>query len=236
MLLIFIFFFIIIYFFYIFLYKSKIDQIQKKIITPDQAIEELVQGNKAYHSFWNFITGTNRKSVATVQNPFAIVLSCSDSRVPTEIIFNQLGLGNLFIVRNAGNIADGVALGSIEYGIDQLQALLILVLGHERCGAVTATIDSVLTQNVNKSGHIQDIINRITPAANTILNKYNTTNFDETTKIDIINACVKENIHHVIATLYQESKIIADALDSQKIKIVGAYYDLQDGNIHIITK
>src|SRR5580658_1071953 len=106
---------LVIFFFYILVYKSYFLS-ASKITTPDQALAELMQGNKKYNSFWNFITRANRKSVATMQRPFAIILSCSDSRVPTEIIFNQLDLGSLFIIRNAGNVADGVVLGSIEFG------------------------------------------------------------------------------------------------------------------------
>lgn len=227
-------FFIIIYFFYKLLYKTSTKN-NKKITTPEQALEELLQGNREYHSFWNFLTGTNRKSVAAVQNPFAIVLSCSDSRVPTEIIFNQLGLGNLFIVRSAGHVTDSIALGSIEYGVDQLGALLIIVLGHERCGAVTSTLESILDHSAPKSGHIQDIMNKISPAALAILQKNNITKFsEEDHKIKIINQTVQENIQHVVKSLYEESTIIAHAVDTHKIKIIGAYYDLKDGDIHII--
>ncbi len=223
-----------IFFFYIILYKSYTLS-TSKITTPDQALAELIQGNKEYNSFWNFISKANRKSVASIQRPFAIVLSCSDSRVPTEIIFNQMDLGSLFIIRNAGNVVDGVVLGSIEYGVRELEALLIIVLGHERCGAVTATIDAIIQNKPERSGHIKDIMNAISPAAHKILNQHpineSTTQY---TKDEIINKIVKENIRMVIATIYQNSEIIAQALDTQKIKIIGAYYDLDDGNIKIL--
>lgn len=224
----------VIFFLYILLYKSYFLS-ASKITTPDQALDELIQGNKEYNSFWNFITKANRKSVANVQRPFAIVLSCSDSRVPTEIIFNQLDLGSLFIIRNAGNIADGVVLGSIEFGVAQLQALLIIVLGHERCGAVTATIDTIIDNSPEQSGHIKDIINAIKPAAHAILEKNNITGaMHGSLKDDIINKTVKENVRLVIDNLYKNSQIISDAIDSKKIKMVGAYYDLDDGNIKIV--
>jgi len=211
-----------------------------KITTPDQALAELIQGNKKYNSFLNFIAKAKRKSVATIQRPFAIVLNCSDSRVPTEIVFNQLDVGSLFTVRNAGNVADGVALGSIEFGVESLGALLIIVLGHERCGAVEATISSIIKHSPEQSGHIKDIINAITPAAHNVLHK---NNIDESqhenlkghSKTEIINDTVKENVRLVIENLYNNSKIISQALDTNKIKIVGAYYDLDNGNIKIIT-
>jgi len=224
---------IFIFLFYILLYNRYKPH---KITTPDEALAELLQGNKEYNSYWNFITRANRKSVAMVQRPFAIALSCSDSRVPTEIIFNQLNLGNLFIVRNAGNIADGVVLGSIEYGISELGASLILVLGHERCGAVTATINSILKHTPEPAGHVKNIIKAIRPAAHTILNKYNNTDtLNEEMKIKIINETVQENIKSIIQHLLEHSEIIANAVANKKVKIVGAYYDLDDGNVHIIA-
>lgn len=224
----------VIFFLYIILYKSYFLS-ASKITTPDQALEELLQGNKEYTSSWNFITKANRKSVATVQRPFAIVLSCSDSRVPTEIIFNQMGLGSIFIIRNAGNVADGVVLGSIEYGVAQLEALLIIVLGHERCGAVTSTIDAIINGHPEESGHIKDIISAIRPAALQVLEKNNIEGFIEGAfKTEIINKTVKENVRLVMNTIYKNSEIISKALDSKKIKIVGAYYDLEDGNIKIL--
>ena len=222
------------FFIYILVYKSY-SLSTSKISTPDQALAELIKGNKEYNSFWNFISRANRKSVATVQRPFAIVLSCSDSRVPTEIIFNQLGLGNLFIIRNAGNVVDGVVLGSIEYGVEQLGALLVIVLGHERCGAVTTTIEAIINNRPESSGHIKDIINAISPAARNILKKYKAhTAIDEELKTAIIKEAVKENVQLVMQDLSKHSQIIADALESKKIKVIGAYYDLDDGKVEII--
>ncbi len=227
-------FYCVTFFIYVLVYKSY-NLSTSKITTPDQALAELMRGNKKYNSFLNFLARANRKSVATAQRPFAIVLSCSDSRVPTEIIFNQLGLGNLFIIRNAGNVVDGVVLGSIEYGVDQLGALLIIVLGHERCGAVTATIEAILDNRPEPSGHIKDIMNAISPAALNILKKHNAhTALNEQLKAAIIKEAVKENVQLVIQDLSKYSQIIADALDSKKIKVVGAYYDLDDGNVQII--
>lgn len=218
------------------LYMIKYKNYQRKnILSPDQALKELIAGNKEYNSFWNFIKRANRKSVAIIQRPFAIILSCSDSRVPTEIIFNQLNLGSLFIIRNAGNVTDGLVLGTLEYGVDQLGALLIIILGHERCGAVTATIDAIICKSPEQVGHIKNIINALTPAAKKVLEKYNITHqMDEETKIKIINETVQENVKTVLHSLEKKSDIIAQAVSSGKIKIVGAYYDLDDGNVHLL--
>lgn len=225
-----------IFFIYILVYKSYFLS-ASKIATPDQALEELLKGNKKYNSSWNFITKKRRKLVATIQRPFAIVLSCSDSRVPTEIIFNQLNVGSLFIVRNAGNVVEETVLGSVEYGIDQLGALLVIVLGHERCGAVSSTIDSIINHSPELSGHIKDIINAIKSAAQTILDKNNITEpISGACRDEIISKTVKENVRVTLDSLYNNSTIIAQAVDSQKIKLVGAYYDLDDGDIKLIEK
>lgn len=209
---------------------------RNKITKPEQALDELIKGNKRYNSFWNFFKKAHRKSVAMTQRPFAIILSCSDSRVPTEIIFNQLNLGNLFIVRNAGNVIDGAVLGSIEYGVEKLGALLIIVLGHERCSAVTATIDSILGQSPEQHGHIKTIINAISPAANAILKQKNidTIITDEAIKIDIINTTVQKNVKLVMQSLYNKSQIITHAVKTNQINIVGAYYELDHGNVIIL--
>lgn len=227
--------FSIIFFFYLLLYKSY-GLSTSKITTPEQALVHLIEGNKKYNSFWNFITRANRKSVATVQKPFAIVLSCSDSRVPTEIIFNQMNLGSLFIIRNAGNVVDGVVLGSIEYGITELKALLVIVLGHERCGAVTTTIDAILENRPESSGHIKDIINAISPAAHNILQQYiEQVTISDQLKESIVKQAVKENVRLIIQDLSQYSDIVAHAVQTKTIKVVGAYYDLDDGDVKIIT-
>lgn len=217
------------------LYKNYY-QTTKQIKTPDQALHELLQGNKSYNSFWNFTTRANRKSVAITQRPFAIILSCSDSRVPTEIIFNQLNLGSLFIIRNAGNVVDKVALGSIEYGVSQLGALLLIVLGHDRCGAITTTIETIIENKPEASCNIKYIINALRPSVFNILKDYSINHpIDENLKKQLVRDAVKENVRLRIQDIYQNSEIIEQAISANKIKIIGAYYDLDDGNIEIIA-
>ncbi len=228
-------FFCVIFFIYILVYKSYSFS-TSKITTPDQALQFLLKGNNQYNSFWNFTRRANRKSVSIIQRPFAVILSCSDSRVPTEIIFNQLNLGNLFIIRNAGNVVDGVVLGSIEYGIDQLGAVLLIVLGHERCGAITATVDHILENKPESACHVKDIINAISPAAYEVLEDNKISGqISDTTKADIIEQVVKKNVALVVQTLSEKSTIIKKAYESNKIKIVGAFYDLGNGQVNIIS-
>ena len=114
-------------------------------VSPDEALQKLMEGNRQYvegkmtHEAKS--DTASRAALATSQKPYAIILSCADSRVPPEIVFDK-GLGELFVVRVAGNVADPVVLGSVEYAAEHLGAPLVMVLGHERCGAVTATVDA----------------------------------------------------------------------------------------------
>jgi len=206
------------------------------ITTPDEALNFLIQGNKVFNSPWQITRKKYRQATAFEQKPFAIILNCSDSRVPTEIIFNQLNVGSLFVIRNAGNVIEGTALGSIEYGIAQLGALLIIVLGHERCGAVMATVDSYINNQKSPSSNIQKIIDAITPAVHKVCSDHNISlPCDARTKSFIVSQAIKENVLLEMNNLYTSSEIIKKAVNSNKIKIVGAYYDLDDGNVKIIS-
>lgn len=214
-----------------------------QITNPDQALSELIKGNKKFTKNW----GGKRKNVAIKQSPFAIVLTCSDSRVSPEILFNQFDLGDLFVIRNAGNVLDNIAIGSIEYGVEHLNALLIIILGHERCGAVTATIDAIKENKFPTTGYIKNIIDIISPAVNAvilrnnnILTDYSDQNFtgsalQQQLNDQIVTDSIKANVKLTASLLYQKSEIVRKAVDENKIKIVGAYYDLDDGNIQIIS-
>lgn len=206
---------------------------KRKYISPQQALEMLLQGNNEYIQ-----SGTSefdRKSVAHSQHPFAIILSCSDSRVSPELIFNQLHVGSLFIVRNAGNIVDQIVLGSIEYGVKYLESPLIIVLGHERCGAISATVDAILEDYNECAIHIKNIIDAIKPTAHTVIQDMNITHeISLEEKNNIIKQTAFANIHRVIAQISQDSPIISEALRAHKIKLIGAYYDLDYGNLEFI--
>jgi carbonic anhydrase len=221
--------------FFLIMYVSINTKKTPTITTPDQALEFLLEGNKVFNSPWQITKKKYRQATAFEQKPFAIILNCSDSRVPTEIIFNQLNVGSLFVIRNAGNVIAGTALGSIEYGIEQLGAVLIIVLGHERCGAVMATVDACINHSTSPSKNIQKIINAITPAVEKVIIDNNITMpCDAATKSFIVSESIKENVRLEMNNLYTSSDIIKKAVDAQKIKIVGAYYDLDDGNVKII--
>jgi carbonic anhydrase len=186
-------------------------------LTPDKAFNELLKGNKRFAS--QKTQGLNRtvfrlKEIAQGQNPFAAILGCADSRVPAEIVFDQ-GLGDLFVVRVAGNVATPEEIGSLEFGTLVLGAKVLMVLGHERCGAVQAAID-----NKPVPGKISAILDQIQPAV--ISTSKNSP--------DRLAEATIANVKLQMATL-KASPVIADLINTKKLKIVGAVYDLDTGLI-----
>ncbi len=187
----------------------------KVVANSDEAIEALNQGNKRFAQ--QKVTQGNRGSfrlreVAKGQKPFAAILGCADSRVPVEILFDQ-GLGDLFVVRVAGNVATPEEVGSLEYGTLVLGAKVILVLGHERCGAVDATI-----QGKPVPGKIGSILEHIKPAVTATANQSGDR---------LMNATIA-NIKNQIAEL-KTSPVLTDLIKTGKLKIVGGFYDLDTG-------
>src|SRR5579862_2487005 len=159
-----------------------------------------------------------RRKLASGQSPNVIILSCSDSRVSPEVIFDQ-SLGDLFVVRTAGNIADPVALGSIEYAVDHIHSPLLVVLGHTKCGAVTAACSGEKMPSAN----LQAIVDKIDPAVS--LAKTHAKS-DE-----LIESTVKENVHQSAKDLLANSAIIRDAVKSGKLTVVEAEYELGSGEV-----
>jgi carbonic anhydrase len=186
---------------------------------PDLALTRLLSGNKRY------ITATmahpnqtieRRNDLAQSQAPFAIIVSCSDSRVPPEILFDQ-GIGDLFVVRSAGEVMGEVGIGSIEYAVAHLGSSLIMVMGHERCGAVKATVEGG-----EAPGSIGFICAHIKPAVDRAKKEGG----------EVLNNAIQYNAENVAKRLTQ-SPIIGEALSQDKIKIVSAVYDLDDGIVKL---
>jgi carbonic anhydrase len=161
----------------------------------------------------------HRASLAEGQTPTAVVFGCADSRVAAEIIFDQ-GLGNMFVVRTAGHVMDAAVLGSIEYAVTVLSVPLIVVLGHDSCGAVKATL-AALDEGVLPGGYVLDIVERVTPSI--LLGRH-----DGLTRVDEFEA------RHVIETTKQlvgRSKAVADGVESGRLAIAGLTYQLADGRV-----
>lgn len=203
-------------------------------MSPDEAMQKLMDGNKHYVE--NKLTNAamsdaaTRTSLATSQKPYAIILSCSDSRVPPEIIFDK-GLGEIFVVRVAGNIPDPIVIGSIEYAVEHLGSSLIMVLGHERCGAVTATVDAKgkSTGSKNIDAIVKEIEPSVIPATNDCAACKDEKDCAATKKSELVNCVIDTNAKQVAANLTKNSEMLKHLVDEKKIKIVVAKYDLDDG-------
>jgi carbonic anhydrase len=205
-------------------------------VSADEALQKLMDGNKRYLA--NKLTNATmsdsatRTALATSQQPYAIILCCSDSRVPPEIIFDK-GLGELFVVRVAGNIPDPIVLGSIEYAAEHLASPLIMVLGHERCGAVKATVDSKgkSTGSPNIDAIVKAIEPNIASAAKDCAPCQGEKRCAETKKDAFTECVIDANVKSAAASLTKKSKILKHMADEHKIKIVAAKYDLDDGRV-----
>jgi carbonic anhydrase len=192
-------------------------------MTPDQALKALKDGNQGFatDSPVRSVQGRERRiEIALGQTPFCVLVSCSDSRVSPEILFGR-GLGELFIVRNAGNTVDTTALGSVEYGVAQLGVPLILVMGHSRCGAVLAAVD-VVKNNTVYPGAIGRMIEPIVPAVLSIKDKPG----------DLVENAVRANVSRIVSRLRTASEPeLLDPLAQGKLRIVGAAYSLDTGGV-----
>jgi carbonic anhydrase len=201
--------------------ENKIYDRTNDVKVPDFAIQILKEGNIRFvnNQVLTDNIGKEKRSVLKEkgQKPFAVILTCSDSRVPPELIFDQ-GLGDLFVVRVAGNIIDSVVMGSIEYGAEHLHTSLIVVLGHEKCGAVKATVEGG-----EAPGSIPAICERIVP----IVTKVKKTVHEEE---QIVEKVIEGNVEAGVAIL-EKNKLLEHLTESGKLKIIGAIYHLESGEV-----
>lgn len=190
-------------------------------MSAEKAQARLIAGNKRYAGFIHVHPNQNpsrRAETAVKQKPFAIILTCADSRVSPEFVFDQ-GVGDLFVVRVAGNIADDAIKGSIEYAVEHLGAHLVVVLGHERCGAVDATL-----KGGEVPGHIHALTEAIAPAIARVKGQPG----------DPLANAIKANAQSVAEDLRTSEPILSEAVHAGKLKVVSAYYDLDDGKIQFL--
>jgi carbonic anhydrase len=193
-------------------------------VAPAEAIFKLKEGNSRYTS-GNLQhpgqTTERRTELAKTQHPFAVIVSCSDSRVPPEIVFDQ-GLGDLFIFRVAGNVIDDHGLGSIEYAVDHLNVRLIVVMGHQSCGAVQAAKETIAAKG-KAPGHIESLVTAIKPAV-------------EATAKDDLDTTIKANVKHVVQALRSSTPILKAKVDSGVVQITGGYYSLDTGAVTFLDQ
>ena len=196
-------------------------------LSATQALDKLKAGNAKYVSAPQVCAADlahAREHVAKHQAPWASILSCADSRVAPELLFGGTVPGELFVARNAGNQTDTHTLGTLEYGAAVLGVPLIVVLGHERCGAVAAACDMV-RKGKTYPGSIGPMVQAITPAAQAVAGQAG----------DYVENAVKENARQNAARITQQSPIIADLVKQGKVRIVAARYDLDDGKVEFLA-
>ena len=189
-------------------------------ISSAEALKRLMEGNERLATgkpAGPNRTAQRRAEVAKGQQPIAVVVTCSDSRVPPEIIFDQ-GYGDIFVVRTAGNVIDEVALGSIEYAVDHLGARLIIVLGHTRCGAVTAALEGG-----ELPGHLPAVVNAIKPAVDAAQGKPG----------DVLQNAIRLNVKFMAQKIIQSSPGFTQMLEDCVLRVAGAVYDLDTGKVHL---
>jgi carbonic anhydrase len=201
-----------------------VDNAAPPSLTPQQALERLKQGNRDFlagRTIAPDVRGRRRLEIARAQHPFAVLVSCSDSRVPPEVLFGR-GLGELFIIRNAGNTLDTVAMGSLEYAVAELNVPLVVVMGHERCGAVAAAV-AVVENGATFPGSIGRMVEPIVPAV--LQAKRRATP-------DLLDASVRENVRRTVGRLREFSEpMVLDRIRAGRLRVIGARYDLDDGRV-----
>lgn len=194
-------------------------------VSADEALKRLMDGNKRYvegkMAACQRTTKETRSTLSKGQKPYAIILACSDSRVPPEIIFDKT-FGEIFVVRVAGNVPDPIVLGSIEYAAEHIGSPLIMVLGHERCGAVITSVDA----HGKPEGNIGAIIKTIIPAV-----KKAKQGAKVKSKEELVEKAVDYNIRLAAENIIKKSPIIKHLVKEEKVKIVKAKYDLDEGNV-----
>ena len=190
------------------------------------ALKKLREGNA------RFVSGETMHDIDSIcsqriagvqkQKPFAIILGCSDSRVPAEIIFDQ-GLGDLFVIRVAGNVVAPSQLGSIELAVTMFGSSLVIVLGHSNCGVIHATFDALKDPNAVLSEHLDTIVARVKPAIES--------EFHTTCQQQHIENAVKANINNSVDTIIKESPIIRNKITQGELQVSGAFYDIESGMV-----
>jgi carbonic anhydrase len=202
------------------------------MISAEEALKRLRKGNKRFvsdSSIFNKISHKSRHhSLAEDQDPFAIILGCSDSRAPSEIIFDQ-GLGDLFVIRVAGNIVAPTQIGSIEFAVEKFGTRLVVVMGHSRCGAILATLEDLKQQPLEaQSRSLRSIVDRIRPSLISL-------NIDQDPET-LLQQAVRANIHSSVHQLQFESNILKNLVKKRNLLILGAEYSLDTGIVNFFDE
>lgn len=197
----------------------------QNVLSPEASLERLLQGNRRYvgglsrrHDFKH-----EREALVGGQNPYAGILSCADSRIAPEYAFDS-GRGDLFVCRVAGNFANEESVASMEYAVAILGVPLIMVLGHESCGAVDATIKSIRDDST-LPGHMPSLVTAIAPAVKTVLPQGG----------DVLDKAIRQNVVDNVAKLSSATPILSAAVEQKKLKVIGGVYRLTDGKVDLVA-
>jgi carbonic anhydrase len=197
------------------------------MVPAAEALERLRAGNLRFVSersrSGDSVTGTRRSEVAAGQQPFAIILGCSDSRVPAEIVFDQ-GLGDLFVIRVAGNIVAPSQVGSVEFAAARYDTRLVLVLGHSQCGAILATLEELQRPTENQSRNLRTIVDRVRPSVESLLATPLKHDRDA-----LIQQAVRANLRASVNHLRHGSEVLEQLIQEGGLRVVGAEYSLETG-------
>jgi carbonic anhydrase len=204
--------------------KEKTAPKPQNVLTPDASLRRLMKGNARYvegvaarHDFRH-----EREALAGGQNPYAAILSCADSRIAPEYAFDS-GRGDLFVCRVAGNFASAEATASLEYAVAELGTPLIMVLGHDSCGAIDATIKS-LKDGTTLPGHLPSLVTALAPAVKAVSQQGG----------DTLAKAIRQNVVDNVAKLRSETPILSAAVEQGKLKVVGGIYRLRDGRVEMV--
>ena len=206
------------------------------MISAEKALQRLKDGNLRFRSHDRAdvdIGSMSRNQLVHAQSPFAIILGCSDSRVPAELVFGQ-GLGDLFVIRVAGNIVAPSQIGSIEFAAEKFGTHLVVVLGHSMCGAVEATLEQLQQATDNRSPNLRAIVDRISPAVESLLAfDAELISGDKPGRITqkLLERAVRCNVEASVDKLQQGSEILESLIKNDKLLIVGAEYFLETGEV-----
>ena len=197
------------------------------MIPAREALQRLREGNLRFAANVRgsdaFVSHTRRVELASGQQPFAIILGCSDSRVPAEIVFDQ-GLGDLFVIRVAGNIVAPSQVGSVEFSAARYFTRLVVVLGHSQCGAILATLEELLTPSENQSHNLRAIVDRVRPSVEGLLHTELRHDSDA-----LVREAVRANIRASVDHLRHGSQVLEELIQREGLLIVGAEYSLESG-------
>ena len=202
---------------------------EMSMLTAEEALDLLKNGNQRFvHGETNhtkLLTHQQRAEMAQSQEPFAIVLGCSDSRVPAEMVFDQ-GLGDLFVIRVAGNIVAPSQVGSVEFAAESFHCPIVIVLGHTHCGAIHSTIDALRNPDKTSSANLMSIVNRVRPSVEILMQ---TELKDDLEKLSV--HAIRSNVFASVNQLRHGSAVLESLIAQGKLKVVGAEYSLETGEV-----